>query len=112
GRGAGSAGARSGAKFPRHQIAKRSHAVWPLRGGPSLTAINGPRRAQADGLSGWDRQPDQRFGGAVERFEIAAAVDQPVELRLADRDPRRDRADAARLFLEIPDELAAGPFAG
>src|SRR3954471_4682228 len=49
--------------------------------------------------SGRDRQADQRIGGPVECVEITAAVDQPGELRLADRDPRRDRADAAHLLL-------------
>ena len=46
----------------------------------------------------------------VERIEMAAGVDQLGELRVADRDARRDAAHAARLFLEIPDEFAAGAF--
>src|SRR5437868_13713157 len=46
----------------------------------------------------------------VERVEMAAGVDQRGELRVADRDARRDVADAPRLFLEIPNEFAAGAF--
>src|SRR6266851_523582 len=58
-----------------------------------------------------DRQPDQRVGGMVERVEMAAGIDQPVVLRFADRQAGGDRADAARLRLEIPDEFAAGALA-
>src|SRR5205823_9253961 len=55
-----------------------------------------------------DAKRDQLRGGAVERIEMAAGVDQRGELRVADRDAWRDVANAASLFLEIPDEFAAG----
>src|SRR4249920_1116072 len=59
-----------------------------------------------------DREADQRGGCALGRVEVAAGVDEVVELRLADRETRGNPADAPNLLLEVPDEFAPGAFAG
>ena len=43
---------------------------------------------------------------------MAAAVDQLGELGFADREARGHPSDAAGLFVDIPDEFAAGAFSG
>jgi len=43
---------------------------------------------------------------------MAAAVDQFRELRFSDREAGGDPSDAAGLFVDIPDEFAAGAFSG
>src|ERR1700680_4220855 len=57
-----------------------------------------------------NRQRNQRPGCAVEAVEPAAGIDQLGKLRIADAGALADGPDAARLFLEVPDEFAAGAF--
>src|SRR5437870_1866466 len=59
-----------------------------------------------------DGQGDQRGGGALGPIEVAAGVDEALELSLADRQAWGDRADSTDLLFEVPDEFAAGAFAG
>src|SRR5947208_3478719 len=53
------------------------------------------------------RQSHQRVRAGLS-VEIAARGDDLLELRRRDRQPRNDLADAARLLVEVPDELAPG----
>src|SRR5579864_2775018 len=91
-----------------YDVARRVGARRPRR---SAALRNHRRFAAAAATGSGNCQADQRLGGAVQRVEMAAGIDQPVELRLADREAGRNRADAARLLREIPDELAPGAFA-
>src|SRR6266567_1284135 len=77
--------------------------VTPLSG--PLLPTNEAARLSRDG------QGDQRVCGALDPIEVSAGLDEPLELRLADREARGERADAPGLFLEIPDEFAPGPLA-
>src|SRR5204863_5185379 len=53
------------------------------------------------------RQSHQRVRAGLS-VEIAARGDDLLELRRRDRQPRNDLADAPRLLVEVPDELAPG----
>src|SRR5580704_17845272 len=57
-----------------------------------------------------NRQRNQRPGCAVEAVEPAAGINKLGKLRIADSGALTDGPDAARLFLEVPDEFAAGAF--
>src|SRR5215468_4654029 len=61
-------------------------------------------------LLGGYSERDQLLSGSVGAIQIPAGVDQLSELRLPDGEARGDGTDTPRLFLEIPNELAAGAF--
>src|ERR1700730_7587538 len=63
-------------------------------------------------MSGGNGQRNQLLGRSVGAVEMAAGVDQPGKLRLADSEAGGDRANAAGFLLEIPNEFAAGAFPG
>src|SRR6266849_3397755 len=81
--------------------------------GMPVTPLSGPLLpTNLAAILSRDGQGDQPVCGALGRVEVAAGVDEALELRLADRQAGGDRADTPRLFLEVPDEFAPGPFAG
>src|SRR5207245_3332106 len=90
----------------------RAHGNWskkPKRIPPPQVVVvpQAPVLYARAALGFLQRQLDERVGAGL-AVEIAAGRDDRFELRCRDRNARDDAADAARLFVEVPDELAPG----
>ena len=66
--------------------------------------------APASPYSRGNSERDQLLGVSVGAIQMPADIDQFVKLRFSNREARGNRTDAPGVFVEIPDELAAGAF--
>jgi hypothetical protein len=85
-------------RLGKHMDSRR-RATDLVREGAVEACLCARRRSQAN------RQRNQRPGCAVEAIEPTTGIDQLGKLRITDAGALADGADAARLFLEVPDEF-------